>query len=315
MRWTTFRQHGHATERVGVLQHDHVHALPDGATLLGLLGDDGERLQRAGEQALRDPRGVHALADIELLAPIPQPPSMRDFMAFEAHFKNVQDALGRAVPSEYYDAPAFYFSNPAAIVGPHADIAIAPGTRCWDYELEVAAIIGRGGRDLNPQRAQEHIVGYSVLCDFSARDLQSREMTVGLGPTKAKDSATSIGPWLVTADELAPYAAERGFSLAMRAQVNGRPYSEGRLDSLDWSFGELLAYASRGTELRPGDILGTGTVGTGCILELMLMRGPGEYPWLVVDDVVELEVEQLGRLRHRIVPGADVVELAPRARR
>lgn len=315
MRWATFEAGADGVQRVGLLHDGRLLALEPGLALVDLLGDDGERLQRAGERARKAPAGAFALDESRLCAPIPRPPSVRDFMAFEAHYLNVQRALGREMPAVWYEQPVFYFSNPAAIVGPHATVPMAPATRAWDYELEVAAIVGRGGRDLHPDAAERHIAGYSVLCDFSARDLQASESPVGLGPTKAKDTATSLGPFLVTPDELTDARAAHGFALTMRARVNGKLYSEGRLDTLDWSFGELLAFASRGTELRPGDLIGTGTVGTGCILELMLMHGAERYPWLAPGDVVELEVERLGRLRHRVAPGAEPVALAPRRRR
>lgn len=314
MRWSTFRAEPGGLERVGLVVGDVLYALEAGASLLALLGDDGEKLARAAERARREPRGTYSLQAVELLAPIPRPPSVRDFMAFEAHYRNVQHALGRDVPRVWYEQPVFYFSNPAAVVGPHAPIPLAPGSAAWDYELEVAAIVGRPGRDLDPREAERHIAGYAVLCDFSARDLQAHELSVGLGPTKAKDTATSLGPFLVTPDEIEPLRSTRGFALEMRASVNGHAHGGGRLDSLAWSFGELLCFASRGTELRPGDVLGTGTVGTGCILELMLLHGAERYGWLSPGDELVLEVERLGALRHRIVQGTAPVALAPRLR-
>ena len=180
----------------------------------------------------------------------------------------------------------------------------------FDYELEVAAVIGAPGRDLHPETAEECVAGYVVLCDWSARDVQEQEMKGHLGPAKGKDTATSLSPWLVTPDELAPYRGGNAYSLAMTAHVNDRLYSQGTFAAIHWSFGQLLAYASRGTELRPGDVVGSGTVGTGCILELSRVHGEAAYPWLVPGDRVRLEVEQLGAVDARIVPGAPVIPLS-----
>ena len=188
---------------------------------------------------------------------------------------------------------------------------MAPGSNEWDYELEIAAVVGHEGRDLTPEAAEDVIVGYTILCDFSARDLQRREMRQRLGPAKGKDSATSLGPWLVTADELLPYRSGRAFSLRMEASVNGRRYGGGRLDDIHWSFAEMVAYASRGTRVVPGDVIGSGTVGTGCILELALTGQGDDHPWLTPGDVVEITVEHMGHLRHRIVAGTPLRPLRP----
>jgi 2-keto-4-pentenoate hydratase/2-oxohepta-3-ene-1,7-dioic acid hydratase in catechol pathway len=180
-----------------------------------------------------------------------------------------------------------------------------------DYELEIAAVIGRPGRDLTPQDAALHIAGYILLCDWSARDLQRRERGIGLGPVKAKDWATTFGPVLVTVDELPTPVVEKAPKLGMRASVNGRPYSDGNLSELYWSFGEMISYASRGTEVRAGDIIGSGTVGTGCIADLSARRSPDEYPWLKVGDRVHLEADLLGSIDCVITAAAAVVPLRP----
>lgn len=251
--------------------------------------------------------------ELTLRAPIPAPPSIRDFLAFESHIRNTR---GEPVDPDWYELPVFYFSNPAAVVGPGDDVAMAPGTAQWDYELEVAAVVGMSGSDLAAGDAERHIAGYMVMCDFSARDLQRREMALGLGPAKGKDTATSLGPVLVTPDELVPWRSERAFALAMSVSVNGRPTGGGRLDEIYWSFGEMLSYASRGTTLVPGDVMGSGTVGTGCILEHQRL-GRTDVTWLAPGDEVELTVEHLGTLHHRIVAGPEVVPLRdkPRERR
>jgi fumarylacetoacetate (FAA) hydrolase len=220
--------------------------------------------------------------DAQLLAPVPRPPSVRDFYAFEQHVATARAKRGAAVPAEWYEFPAFYFTNPAAIVGPDAEIAYPAGTAELDYELEVAAVIGADGE----------IGGFTVMNDWSARDLQRKEMKVGLGPAKAKDFATSLGPVLVTTDEF------DGSSAMMTARVNGEERSRGNLADLHHSWPAILARAARNTVLRPGDVLGSGTVGTGCILE------HGDGRWLVPGDLVELEVEGIGILRNQVGPRA-----------
>jgi fumarylacetoacetate (FAA) hydrolase len=216
----------------------------------------------------------------ELLAPVPRPPSVRDFFAFEQHVATARANRGSAVPAEWYEFPAFYFSNPAVILGPGAELAYPDGTAMLDYELEVAAVIGAAGR----------IGGFTVLNDWSARDIQRKEMRIGLGPAKAKDFATSMGPVLVTADEF------DGSAAVMTARVNGEERSRGNLADLHYSWADILAQAARNTELRPGDVIGSGTVGTGCILE------HDDGRWLVPGDTVELEVAGIGILANRIGP-------------
>src|ERR671935_256144 len=220
----------------------------------------------------------YALADVDLRAPVLHPPSVRDFYAFEQHVKTARASRGQEVPPEWYEIPVFYFSNPAAIYGPGDAIPYPPDTQELDYELEVAAIIGAEGK----------IGGFTIMNDWSARDLQRAEMKVGLGPSKGKDFATSLGPIVVTPDEF------DGTSATMVARVNGEERSRGELADMHHSWEAIVAHASRNTRLLPGDVLGSGTVGTGCILEL------DDGRWLQRGDVVELEVEGIGVLRNRI---------------
>jgi 2-keto-4-pentenoate hydratase/2-oxohepta-3-ene-1,7-dioic acid hydratase in catechol pathway len=212
---------------------------------------------------------------------------------------------------DWYELPVFYFSNPVALVGPFDDVAVPPGTAALDFELEVAAIVGMGGADLDPGTAQRHIAGYAVMNDWSARDIQRREMKLSMGPVKGKDFATTLGPFLVTPDEVEPLRKDQAFDLAMSARVNGEEYSRASLSDIYWSFGEMLAYASRGTQVVPGDIIGSGTCGSGCILELSLVHGEERYPWLKPGDLVELEVEKLGRTANRVVEGPALKPLRP----
>ncbi len=299
MFWTTYVSPSDGGQHPAVLSRGSLHGVRSATRLVDLLGDDGERLARAGEEALADPLDV--LAEAELLAPIPVPTSVRDFYAYETHVKTYKEANGQDMDPDWYELPVFYFQNPAAIRAAHEEIPMPPGCVKFDYELEVAAVIGRAGANLTPEEAEAHIAGYLLLCDWSARDLQSREVRQGMGPVKGKDSATSLGPWLVTPDELDSRRGGNAFDLQMRASVNGRPYSKGNAGDLYWSFGQMISYASRGTRIVPGDVMGSGTVGTGCILELSTVHGEEQFPWLRAGDEVTLEADLLGAITARII--------------
>jgi fumarylacetoacetate (FAA) hydrolase len=220
----------------------------------------------------------YRLDEVRLRPPVLHPPSVRDFYAFEEHVRRARALRGLEVPPEWYEQPVFYFSNPAAIYGPDDEIPYPVETDELDYELEVAAVIGKDGT----------IGGFTVMNDWSARDVQRAEMKVGLGPAKGKDFATSLGPVLVTPDELGDLRLE------MVARVNGEERSRGNLRDMYHSWDAIVARAARNTVLRPGDVLGSGTVGTGCILE------HGDGRWLQPGDVVELEVEGIGILRNTV---------------
>jgi 2-keto-4-pentenoate hydratase/2-oxohepta-3-ene-1,7-dioic acid hydratase in catechol pathway len=300
MRWTTYVSPSDGRQHPAVLSDGSLHGLRTATRLIDLLGDDGELLARSGEQALADPLDVVAEADAELLAPLPAPPSVRDFYAFETHVRTYREANGKEMDADWYELPVFYFQNPAAIMSARGDVPMPPGSVEYDFELEFAAVIGRGGANLTPDEAEQHIAGYLLFCDWSARDLQAREVRHTLGPVKAKDTATSLGPWLVTPDELEPHRSRRSFDLEMTASVNGRPYSKGNADDLYWSFGQMISYASRGTRVQTGDVIASGTVGTGCILELSTVHGEESYPWLQPGDEVRLEADLLGSITARI---------------
>jgi 2-keto-4-pentenoate hydratase/2-oxohepta-3-ene-1,7-dioic acid hydratase in catechol pathway len=307
MKWcTVLAQDG--SPRPAVVVGDQVHLPAGGRQLIDLLGlPDG--LADAAEQALHAPAEVAPLSEAQLLAPIPAPPSIRDFMAFEEHVVTSSVALGQEVNPDWYKIPVFYFTNPAAVHSATADVRISPGSTAFDYELEIAAVIGKGGSDLDPETAAEHIAGYMLLCDWSARDLQAREMKQMLGPVKGKDSATSFGPFLVTPDELTHRRSGDAYDLGMRAYRNGELYSSGNLADLYWSFPQMLAYASRGTRLRPGDVIGSGTVGTGCILELSRVHGQDTYPYLRAGDTVRLEADELGAIEATMLPADKPIPL------
>jgi fumarylacetoacetate (FAA) hydrolase len=223
--------------------------------------------------------------------------SFRDFYAFEGHVKTARARRGLAMIPEWYELPVFYFSNHRVISGPGAVIPTPRYTQALDFELEVAAVIGRPGQDIAPEDAEAYIAGYTILNDWSARDVQRKEMAVGLGPAKGKDFATTLGPGLVTPDALADRRAGKGYDLVMTARRNGLDLSRGNWRDLYWSFGEMIARASDGVMLYPGDVIGSGTVGTGCILEIGPENAGG---WLVPGDVIELEIERLGVLRNVI---------------
>lgn len=251
----------------------------------------------AVEAARSAPKESFALDEIRLLAPL-EPTSLRDAYAFEQHVKAASQNRGRDVPKEWYKFPVFYYTNPRAIFGPGETIPYPRYTSALDYELEIAVVIGKGGRDIKPEDAPNHIFGYTIFNDWSARDVQREEMRAGLGPAKGKDFASSLGPVIVTGEALAPRTANRPgvYDLAMAARVNGVEMSKGNLKDVFWSFGEIIARASDTCELRAGDVIGSGTVGTGCLLELT----KGQGPWLNEGDAVELEIEEIGRLKNII---------------
>jgi fumarylacetoacetate (FAA) hydrolase len=239
-------------------------------------------------------------ADLAFGPPILRPPSLRDFYAFEGHVATMWRRRDSEVPEAWYRLPIFYFSNTSEIRGMDEPVWAPRGSRELDYELEVAALVDTPAVDLREERAEEAIGGYTIFNDWSARDLQRDETTVRLGPAKGKDFASSIGPWLVTPDELAPArsAGSTGPDLAMTAEVNGTETSRGRWSDAQFSFGQMLARASADVRVRPGDLLGSGTVGGGCLLEVR-EETLGRY--LEPGDVVTLRIERLGELRTPIV--------------
>ena len=287
-------------DRVGLVDGENVHGLEPGVTLLDLL--DADDLQGAGERAAASPSETVALAGLTLRAPL-QPRSIRDCTGFLQHLRNCQGAADIPVDERHNQFPAFYFSNVAAVVGPHDDVAISPGCERFDYELEVCAVIGKPGSTIALDRAEEHIAGYMLLCDWSARDLQINEMTLRLGPAKGKDGTNTLGPMLVTPDEIEPYRSRNAFDLGMTGYVNGELVSEGRWDTVDWGFPDMITYTSRGTHLRPGDVIGSGTVPSGCLFEHFALDPDNFRGWLQPGDEVRLVVEQLGEIRHRVVAG------------
>jgi len=260
-----------------------------------------EELSEIVEGYARAPEPDEAIFDTSVLAfgpPILRPPSFRDFYAFEQHVGTMWKRRDMEIPEAWYRLPIFYFSNVSEIRGPGEPVWAPRGSNELDYELEVSALIDTPARDLDAARGAEAIGGYMVMNDWSARDLQREETTVRLGPAKGKDFATSIGPWLVTPDELADARTATGYDLAMTATVNGTKLSRGSWSSAHFAFGAMVERASADAILRPGDILGSGTVGTGCLLEV---RDEILKRYLQPGDAVTLAIERLGELTSPVV--------------
>ena len=306
MKLVTFDANG--SDRIGVVLVDEVAPLnaaqtPAFASMRSLLEAGPEALEAAG-RAARVAGQRHPLSDLRLRAPLPRPVQMRDALCFEQHLRQARanrHLFGQGterippedidVPQVWYDQPIYYKGNRFAVSGPEDKILWPRGETKLDYELEIAAVIGRAGRDIAEADAHRHIAGYMIFNDFSARDHQIAEMAGMLGPAKGKDwdTANALGPWFVTPDE-----ADPADGLLMTARVNGEEWSRGRSDTMHHRFARVLAHISRDETLWPGEIIGSGTVGGGCGLEL------GRF--LKGGDVVELEVEGLGILRNRVGP-------------
>lgn len=301
VKWVSYRTD--QGDRTGVVEGDAIYALARGTELIELIGRGVDGLREAGEQALREPHEVISLAEATLLAPIPRPPSIRDCLCFLDHMRNCQEVMGagRALKDAWYEIPAFYFACPSTVLGPYEEVRMAPGSAWWDFELEIGAVIGIGGRDLTPAEAERAIIGYTIYNDWSARDLQLRESPLAIGQAKGKDGATTLGPYLVTPDELEPYLREGQLALEVEATVNGALVGGGRTD-MDWTFGEVISFASRGVELLPGEVFGSGTVPGCCLIEHFSPGDPAAFrAWLKPGDVVSLRVQGLGETRQTVL--------------
>ncbi|HZI00632.1 MAG TPA: fumarylacetoacetate hydrolase family protein [Flavisolibacter sp.] len=252
------------------------------------------------------------LTQVELLAPVPFPTSCRDGYAFRQHVAAARRNRKVDMIAEFDQYPIFYLTNHLAITGPGEVRCMPDHFEKLDFELEAAIVICKHGRNIRAEEADEYIGGIMIMNDWSARRLQMEEMLLNLGPAKGKDFATSIGPWLVTLDELQQFEipAKEGhvgknWNLKMTCTINGQKVSEGNLGDMDWTFAEIIERASYGVDLHPGDVIGSGTVGTGCFLEL---NGTGKLndpnyteQWLQAGDVVDMEIEALGVLNNTVV--------------
>lgn len=268
------------------------------STMIEFIQMGNEALETA-EAIIASSPPIIPLKEVQILAPLQRPNSLRDFYAFEEHVATSNRNRGTEVPKEWYQFPVFYFSNPFAVFGPDDEIKIPRYSQELDFELEVAAIIGKEGKNISPENTIDHIFGFTIFNDWSARDVQRQEMKVKLGPAKGKDFASSFGPMIITPDEIANYSMGRPgvYDLTMTATINGKQISSGNWKTIHYSFGEMIARASDEVTLYPGDIIGSGTVGTGCLLELTKAKGP----WLNPGDEVILEIEQFGKLRNIII--------------
>ena len=254
---------------------------------------------------------THKLEEVKLLAPIPRPNSLRDAYAFKQHVETSRRNRGLEMIKEFDDFPVFYFSNHNAIFGPNDDIECMPSHfEKLDYELEIAILIGKEGRNIKAKNAKEYIAGFMIMNDMSSRGLQMKEMKLNLGPAKGKDFASVLGPYLVTPDELSGNIVNEDdssykYNLEMTCSVNGKLLSKGNLKDMAWSFEKIIERVSYGATIYPGDIIGSGTVGTGCLLEIngtnKLKHSDFTEMWLKKNDVVEMEIEKLGKITNKII--------------
>lgn len=298
---------------VGIVEGDCVQPVVEAVEVDELLMASPDERARLVERHLAG--APVPLASVKLLSPV-QPKTLRDYITFEEHLEGSIMGLGMTPHAAWYEQPVFYFSNTNAVIGPDVPVEVPPGSHRLDFELELAAVIGKPGKDLTPEQASEHIAGYTLFNDWSARDLMTPVIPLGLGPVKGKDFANTLGPWIVTADELEPYRRGDRLALEMHAEINGvrLPAGGDSSESMSWSFEEIVAYASRGAELVPGDVLAAGTCGGGSLIEYWGRTGVDDPPPLRPGDVVTLVAEGIGTLSNRVVPGTALVEL-PRARK
>ena len=310
-------------EQLGVLVNEMIYDMevlhPDLPSSMGMFLNYWEEsfpVAQAGELMLREGtrtsnKGV-PLKDVQLLAPVPFPTSCRDGYAFRQHVAAARRNRKVDMIPEFDQFPVFYFTNHHSITGPGEIKCMPDHFEKLDFELEAAIVICKQGRNIKAAEADEYIGGLMIMNDISARRLQMEEMLLNLGPAKGKDFSTAIGPWLVTLDDLQQFeiAAKENhtgtaWNLNMKCWVNGKQVSEGNVGNMDWTFAEIIERASYGVDLYPGDVIGSGTVGTGCFLEL---NGTGKLndpnyteQWLQANDVVEIEIDGLGKLSNTIV--------------
>ncbi len=306
------------TRRTGLVvgdgPHWWIHPLPDGTDLVALLAADPVDRETAADAAAQGD-GIQA-RDVVLLPPV-YPVAMRDFLTFEAHVDGMERGHGNpGPPAEWYDAPVFLFMAPHAVTGAHDDVAMAPDTERFDFELEIAAVICRDVRNVTPEEARAAIGGYCVMNDWSARDVQGKEMKLKLGPSKGKDFATTIGPWVVTADELEGCRDADGFlDLEMSVKVNDVRVGGDRSAHMGWSFEQLVSHASRASWVKAGEVLASGTCASGSLAESWGRNGSLTPPPLRVGDVVEMTIERLGTIRNTVVADTGTVPPVLPARR
>lgn len=313
MRLSTYKLANNNKELIGLVKKDSLINLNEffgDISLVDLIKKDNwksETLKKIDEEKLV----THHINDVNLLAPIPNPNSLRDAYAFRQHVETSRKNRGLEMIKEFDEFPVFYFSNHNAIYGPQDEIKCMPSHfEKLDFELEIAIVIGKEGRNLKANEASSYIAGYMIMNDVSARGLQMKEMKLNLGPAKGKDFASVIGPYLVTPDEIKDKLIDKGghgsiYDLKMSCFLNNQLVSEGNFKDINWTFEQIIERVSYGTTIYPGDIIGSGTVGTGCLLEL---NGTGKIKdsnykevWLKEGDVVKMKIDKLGEISNKIV--------------
>jgi len=313
MRLSTYKLANNNKELIGLVKKDSLINLNEffgDISLVDLIKKDNwksETLKKIDEEKLV----THHINDVNLLAPIPNPNSLRDAYAFRQHVETSRKNIGLEMIKEFDEFPVFYFSNHNAIYGPQDEIKCMPSHfEKLDFELEIAIVIGKEGRNLKANEASSYIAGYMIMNDVSARGLQMKEMKLNLGPAKGKDFASVIGPYLVTPDEIKDKLIDKGghgsiYDLKMSCFLNNQLVSEGNFKDMNWTFEQIIERVSYGATIYPGDIIGSGTVGTGCLLEL---NGTGKIKdsnynevWLKEGDVVKMKIDKLGEISNKIV--------------
>jgi fumarylacetoacetate (FAA) hydrolase len=319
MKLVTFLRSGQP--ELGILSGEKIYgaksldtSLPSSMAELLSQGDKGMDAMRAAEQAIKEGKSaVEGIAynDDILLAPVPHPTSCRDGYAFRQHVASARRNRGVPMIPEFDEYPIMYFTNHNAIQGPGEIWCMPDHFQKLDFELEVAVVLGKKGRNIKASEADQYIAGYMIMNDMSARTLQMEEMLLNLGPAKGKDFSTVIGPYMVTPDELEQYKIDakanhtgNNHALQMTCRVNGIEVSSGSVGDMDWTFAEIIERCAYGVDVYPGDVIGSGTVGTGCFLELNgtgLLNDKNFKPqWLQPNDVVEMEITGLGILKNTI---------------
>ncbi|MFC0774459.1 fumarylacetoacetate hydrolase family protein [Terrimonas alba] len=321
MKLVTYLKDNH--EQLGVLINGFVYDmevlhpdLPNSMNMFLTYWEDSYPVAQAGalmlQEGTRTSNKRQSINEVQLLAPVPFPTSCRDGYAFRQHVAAARRNRKAEMIPEFDQYPIFYFTNHHSIQGPGEVRCMPDHFEKLDFELEAAIVICKHGRNIRAHEADEYIGGLMIMNDLSARRLQMEEMLLNLGPAKGKDFSTAIGPWLVTLDELHEFEISskenhvgKSWNLEMKCWVNGQKISEGNLGDMDWTFAEIIERASYGVDLYPGDVIGSGTVGTGCFLEL---NGTGKLndpnyieQWLQPNDIVEMEIDALGKLSNTIV--------------
>ena len=317
MKLVSYWQQG--STKLGAIVNDQVYALQDVNqqlpndinAFLRLGVSVREETQEKLISLLEKSGSIAPVQDYQLMAPVPHPTSCRDGYAFRQHVEAARRNRGVDMIQEFDQYPIFYFTNHNAVQGPGAIYCMPDHFQQLDFELEIAIVIGKEGKNIKAKDADEYIAGFTIMNDLSARKLQMEEMLLNLGPAKGKDFSTVIGPWLVTPDELKSYLvpAKKGhvgnnYNLSMKCWVNDQLVSEGNVKDMDWTFAEIIERCSYGVTIYPGDVIGSGTVGTGCFLEL---NGTGKLKdanytpqWLQPNDVVTMSIDGLGTLENTI---------------